>query len=182
MKLIQGIGVNDYPGTVTENNSHKKFYEVWYSMLRRVTKQTGYEARSTLCDEWKSLSKFKEWFDVNYIEGYELDKDLLIEGNSMYSPSTCCFVPKELNCLFDFNRANTNIHTGIHIKKGGKPYYVQLRKHGIKTYVGRFSNLDEAIKAYNHAKYSHAIEIVKTSNINQDIKNVLITHYKEKLC
>ena len=27
------------------------------------------------------LTAFKKWFDENYIEGYDLDKDILVEGN-----------------------------------------------------------------------------------------------------
>ena len=45
----------------------------------------------------------KEWFDnpVNgYKEGYSLDKDILVKGNKIYSPETCCFVPQDVNILF----------------------------------------------------------------------------------
>ena len=37
-------------------------------------------------------------------EVMNLDKDILIKGNKLYSPNTCCFVPKRLNILF----VNTN--------------------------------------------------------------------------
>lgn len=32
-----------------------------------------------------ALRHLKKWFDENYIEGYELDKDILVEGNRIYS-------------------------------------------------------------------------------------------------
>ena len=32
--------------------------------------------------------------------GWELDKDILVKGNKIYSPDTCCFVPKEVNTVF----------------------------------------------------------------------------------
>ena len=30
---------------------------------------------------------------------YHLDKDILVKGNKVYSPETCCFVPQEINSL-----------------------------------------------------------------------------------
>lgn len=53
----------------------------------------------TVCDEWLYFSNFKKWFDENYIEGFQLDKDIIIRGNKVYSPQTCCFVPKEINII-----------------------------------------------------------------------------------
>lgn len=49
---------------------------------------------------WKYLSNFKKWYDEHYVEGWHLDKDILMQGNKFYSPETCCFVPFEINVLF----------------------------------------------------------------------------------
>ena len=60
----------------------------------------------TVCDEWLDNKKlFYEWVDHNFyeIEGestVELDKDILVPGNKVYSPDTCIFVPKRINDLF----------------------------------------------------------------------------------
>lgn len=51
------------------------------------------------------FSNFLKWFNGNYIKGYALDKDILIKGNKVYSPETCCFVPYEINTLVT-NRKN----------------------------------------------------------------------------
>lgn len=49
------------------------------------------------------FSNFAEWFDKHHVEGWELDKDILVSGNRTYSPETCCFVPHEINVLFRCN-------------------------------------------------------------------------------
>lgn len=87
-----GVGINDCIGESSANGKEKKFYKVWQSMIARCY-DPKYHARSPayigceVCKEWHKLSAFKKWFDENYIEGYELD--------------TCCFVPKEINRLFE---------------------------------------------------------------------------------
>ena len=57
----------------------------------------------TVCEEWhnfQNFQNFKAWFDKWNVEGYELDKDILFKGNTVYSPETCCFVPAVINSLF----------------------------------------------------------------------------------
>lgn len=51
------------------------------------------------CDEWLDFQKFAEWFESVqfYKRGWQLDKDLLVKNNKMYSPETCVFLPEEIN-------------------------------------------------------------------------------------
>ena len=50
----------------------------------------------TVCIEWNNFQNFAGWFNENYIEGYDLDKDIKVNGNKVYSPVTCLIVtPKE---------------------------------------------------------------------------------------
>ena len=42
--------------------------------------------------EWHNFQVFAKWFDENYMEGFQLDKDIKIEGNKIYSSGTCLFV------------------------------------------------------------------------------------------
>ena len=37
----------------------------------------------------------------------DLDKDIKIEGNKIYSPETCMFIPKEINVVFS-HKTKTN--------------------------------------------------------------------------
>lgn len=44
----------------------------------------------------------ENWYE--YDEMLELDKDLLLEGNRIYSPDKCCFIPKEINIALNNRR------------------------------------------------------------------------------
>lgn len=86
-----------------------KAYMVWNNMLRRCYSGEVYKFPTyqdcTVCEEWKNYSVFRKWYYNNYIEGFELDKDLTSIGNTVYSPEFCSFVPKEVNSLLTDTKA-----------------------------------------------------------------------------
>ena len=51
----------------------------------------------TVCEEWHSFMRFRAWMVEQDWEGKELDKDILFQGNKVYSPDTCVFVDKAVN-------------------------------------------------------------------------------------
>lgn len=83
-------------------NSKSKAYTYWANMLKRyyckasLLKNPTY-SDVTVCEEWHNLQNFGEWFDKNYIEGYQLDKDMKVTGSKVYSPTTCTFIPHYKN-------------------------------------------------------------------------------------
>lgn len=106
IKMVCGVGINDYSNNVKISGKHMHSYIKWHSMLVRcydvkskVTRPT-YDI-CTVCDEWLSFTNFKKWYDENYVDGFALDKDILVEGNKVYSPDTCRFVPQYLNNLLN---------------------------------------------------------------------------------
>ena len=114
-KLVYGVGFNDYNGNIKYNHVHIPSYHTWVEMLKRCFCDNFKNRNKTYtecncCDEWKSFSAFKMWFDNpanGYKDGYCLDKDILIKGNKIYSPSTCCFVPNEINVLLWWHTSTT---------------------------------------------------------------------------
>lgn len=97
---VEGIGVNDSIGS-----SDSEIYKKWRQMLHRCYDLTEAYKRPTydncfVCEEWLTFSNFKKWFDKHYVEGWHLDKDVIVKNNKIYSPLTCCFVPREINNLF----------------------------------------------------------------------------------
>ena len=77
----------------------------WRDMLDRCynigcISYVSYGARgATVSDKWHDYSVFEDWFVENYIQGFSLDKDIIVNGNMVYSEDTCAFVPPGLNSL-----------------------------------------------------------------------------------
>lgn len=162
-KLIHGFGVNDLPISTRNGNKKDVAYQAWKSMIERCysekykKRQQSY-ANCKVCEEWKFFSNFKRWFSDpknGYIEGYQLDKDLLVLGNKIYSPETCCFLPREINSALQVSRIKDN--NGI--KKCKKGYAVHVSMYNKKYYIGNFKTEDEAIKEYKKAKRDYIIEL-----------------------
>ena len=48
-----------------------------------------------VCEEWQDFQVFAEWYDNNHPDdggNYHLDKEIMVDGNRVYSPHTCMFV------------------------------------------------------------------------------------------
>ena len=81
-----------------------------------------------------------------------LDKDILVKGNKIYSPETCCFVPNEINVLFtkkEKDRGEYPIGVSIISNKYVARCGVGNSKN--KT-IGSFKTPKEAFQAYKQYK------------------------------
>ena len=132
-KLVYGVGINDMPrGSCTFNGVRQHFYIVWNDSLRRCYNKKYQEKQSayigcTVCDEWLTLSNFKEWYDRKYyVKGFQLDKDIIKAGNKVYCPEYCRFIPHNLNSLLlDSGSARGKYMLGVCLQvdnKNGKVY------------------------------------------------------------
>lgn len=140
-KPVYGHGIND-----TEYVFETKDYKIWRDMLERCycdktqEKFPTYKG-CTVCDEWKTFSNFKKWFHEHYIDGWELDKDIISINNKVYSPSTCCFVPREINSLL--RKSTVNNTCGIYKTKSGK-YQATISINKKSKHLGTFNSFEEA--------------------------------------
>lgn len=105
-RLVYGVGVNDADYIVQPTINGKRvrcsFYRAWKEMLRRCYSVKSHKERPTYigCSvalEWLIFSNFRAWMIQQDWEGNQLDKDILITGNKVYSPETCAFVSGQLN-------------------------------------------------------------------------------------
>lgn len=180
--LVWGVGVNEYSGSINFNRKTIKSYKIWQSMLQR-----GYDEKyqlkyptyigCTVCDEWLYFSNFKQWFDDNYREGMHLDKDILVEGNKVYSPETCVFVPLYLNSLLtDSGSARGNLPLGV--TKNGSSYQAKCSNGQGKQLTKTFKTIPEAQQWYSTTKTQvvkeQAIRAFMEGSIKTDVYLALV--------
>lgn len=96
------VGLGSY--AATKNRKQNKAHSVWESMISRCYSPLYHKKYPTykdctVCKEWHNFQSFAPWFYANYIDGYHLDKDIKVDGNKVYSPSTCLFVTPTDNII-----------------------------------------------------------------------------------
>lgn len=159
-----------------ENGKSTDAYKSWKGMMQRcydvnsLIKHPTYND-CTVCDEWLNFQNFAEWYEKNYYEIPEekmaLDKDILIKGNKIYSPSTCVFVPQDINSLFikrDASRGNLPI--GVSYDSQSRKYITYCKKNNKNEFLGRYNTPEEAFMVYKIFKERH---IKKVADTYQDL-------------
>ena len=168
-----GIGFYDIENVVITPET-KLARTMWRNMLYRCYDKEWLEKNSTyigcyVCDEWLVFSNFWKWFKVNYIKGYELDKDILSpKDNKHYSPDTCCFIPHKLNTiLLKCNTLRGDYPIGV--SKIGNTFCSHVRIDGKITYLGSFETEKEAFGAYKKAKEDYVKTVAQKYYDNGEI-------------
>ena len=173
-KSICGKGIND-----SDYHVRCPYYVIWSSMISRC-----YSGRDinyidcTVCDEWLLFSNFRQWMETQEWEGKELDKDIIVPGNKIYSPETCVFVFSGLNnllCDRKLDRGKYPIGV-VHHKKSGK-FQSRCKVNGIDKHIGLYTTVNEATIAYRNFKSSLVLEIANKQTDNR-VKQGLILHAK----
>jgi hypothetical protein len=173
------FGVGYYKATVNKNTT--PVYYKWVGMLQRCYNKNHQEKHPTYIDctvveEWHNFQVFAKWYEKNHIEGFELDKDILVKDNKIYSPETCCFVPSEINMLFsETGIKNKSLPKGVCLNNGsGKKYICTFSK----MYLGKFDTIEETLKVYKEAKKQHIKEIADKWKdlIDPRVYNILINY------
>ena len=159
---VCGVGIvgTKYPSRV--NGVHTKEYDLWTGMLQRCYSTTLKKKYPTyegceVSDNFKSYEYFYEWCQKQIgfnNEGWQLDKDLLIKGNKVYSENTCVFIPAEINSLLVKSTSLRGKHLiGVYWSNTSKSFIAQVRKNkGKPEYLGLFKTEIEAFNAYKNTK------------------------------
>lgn len=186
-KLVCGVGVFDAPYVKTKDELTLKAYRHWNNMLQRCYGQSNFPSKPaykncSVCEQWYSFLSFRKWFDLNYVEGYCLDKDLLLKGNKIYSPDTCCFVPPFVNTLLLSCKSSRGKYP-IGVTGSGKHFCVKIYKYGKSVYVGFFKTTEEAFAAYKQAKEAYIKEVAQKyydeGKITKRVYNALMKYEVE---
>ena len=165
---VFGVGVTGTKYPVKINGVITKEYDLWHSMLRRCYSDISKKKNPTyegceVSDNFKSYEYFYEWCHSQIGFGnegngnpFQLDKDLLIKGNKVYSESTCVFLPKEINSvLIKCTASRGEYLIGVHWSKTNKAFVAQVNKgKGKRENLGYFKTEIEAFNTYKTAKES----------------------------
>ena len=165
---VCGVGIVGTKYPISEVGVHTKEYELWNSMLQRCYSNTYKKKYPTYegckCSEnFKCYEYFYEWCNKQIgfgNDGFELDKDLLIKGNKIYSEDSCIFIPSEINTLLVKRGASRGEHLiGVYWHKTNKAFVARVNKSkGGSEYLGLFNTEIEAFNAYKQAKESFVKE------------------------
>lgn len=141
------------------NGAHTVCYRRWKNLIGRCYSNKFYTNTkiykdATVCEEWHNFQNFAKWHEENWKpwmdSSWDLDKDLLVKGNKIYSPETCAFVPQEINT----SMTNTLEFRGVYpigVRKNKNRFEARFGK----VYLGSFYTPEEAFYSYKKAREIH---------------------------
>ena len=151
-----------------ENGKKTKCYYTWNDILRRCYSEKFHKKRTTymgckVCKEWLNFQNFADWYYKNYytVEGQrmDLDKDILVKHNKIYSPDTCIYVPQTINTLFvKCNKSRGESVIGVSYYKRDNVYLSRCNMINPETgkskikYLGSYKTEHEAFEVYKYYK------------------------------
>ena len=196
-RLVFGVGINnaDYVvqkwKTVAVDGERKRklvwecpYHRAWKNMLNRCYYNKLQERYPTykgcsVSDDWLTFSNFKAWMETQDWEGKHLDKDLLFEGNKVYSADTCVFVSRVVN-LFTIYRGNDRGEwlVGLSWNKRDNKFmsscsnpFTKRREH-----LGYFDSEQDAHEAWLNRKLELAYELAAIQT-DERVAKALINRY-----
>lgn len=183
-KSIHGVGINDsnYQTQPTVNGKRLacKIYNAWRNMITRCYGEKSLQRNPTYKDctvdpAWYSFMAFRSWMIKQDWEGKQLDKDILIPGNKLYSPDTCIFVSCQINSLLTDRLAGRGDYPmGVSWDKESKKFRAYINNSNKLKNLGRFDTIKEAHAVARKAKAKHITDIAQTQI--EPIKSALLHH------
>ncbi len=180
---VYGIGIIGTKYPVSINCKKIKEYNIWQSMLQRCFSTSYKEKRiayqdTICCEEWLNYESFFEWLhnQSNFDKWYEgkrwaVDKDILIKGNKIYSPETCCLIPQNVNCLFLKREAERGKYP-IGVRYRDNEGFIAVCRNPFldkAVEIGCYSTPEAAFQAYKTYKENIIRQVAKTEFENENI-------------
>ena len=172
------------------NGRYRNFkeYETWSGLLERCysekcqIKHPTYRG-CTVSENFKSYTYFYEWCNAQVgfgNEGWQLDKDLLVKGNKIYSEDTCCFLPEEVNIALT-RSDKTRGSSPIGVTKRGGSYYASISIRGKTKPLGSFKSETLAFEEYckNKEEYLSLLAVQYENQIDPRVYGVLMNYKVE---
>lgn len=150
------LGTDDVDYNSDEYNRWKNMIQRCYNKKIHVYKP--YYKDKSVCEEWLNFANFRIWYREHIIlnEKLDLDKDLLVPNNNVYSPETCAFMTHYLNTVFE----GRGVKRTIEKKEDG--FKVQMDILSKKMDVGTFDTKEEAYKGFSRFKEKYIKELAES--------------------
>lgn len=178
-KLIYGVGIFD-----GVNESTTIAYATWHHIMERAycPKHANKNPSYLHCDvdsTWHVFSVFREWFLAHYVDGYHLDKDVLVQGNKVYSSESCVFIPPRINTLLtDRSRDRGEYPLGVSKESRRNKYKATISIFGKNKHLGFYNTPEEAHVAWKEAKKKYVSECANESfargEISERVRDALL--------
>lgn len=191
-KLVCGIGINDsdchVQPTINGKQQYCKFYTAWVHMLKRCycaksqARNPSYSG-CTVDSRWHKFSAFKAWMMAEDWQGKQLDKDILVPGNKVYSPDTCCFVDAKTNkFLTDSAAARGEYPIGVSFHQRDQKFKSECSNPLSKKreFLGYFTCPDKAHQAWRKRKHELACQLADLQ-MNQKVATALRNRFLPEL-
>ena len=182
---LQGVGISGSGLKKGKDGKILKEYQTWRDMILRCYNEKLHKKHPTYIgcttsENFNHYDYFKQWCSKQVgfgNEGFELDKDILVKGNKVYSEDTCCFVPREINSLFGNNKRNRGEYPiGVTYKEKDKLFCAVATTSKYSKHIGAFRTPEEAFQAYKQAKEAYIKEVANKwkDKIDQRVYEALI--------
>lgn len=154
-RKVYGFGINDAPFPTQFHIKEKLYahpaYLAWKSIICRcynpkyIDRFPTYSGAS-VCEEWRSFMSFRSWWVEHHIDGLVIDKDIIGNGK-VYSPSTCIFIPNDMNIFLTDSAA----------ARGAYPIGCSRTKYGsfVATCSNPFTKKKEFIGCHKEPESAH---------------------------
>lgn len=178
---------------VKGSSSDRDIFMSWHHMMRRcyspyeINKNISYKD-CFVCEEWHNFQNFLHCHELNYVDGYHLDKDIINSGNKIYSPENCIYVPAYVNILIvTGGTQNSNERIGVSYRANRGMYRAYISIDGKYKNLGHYKTEEEAGIVYDKEKYQYVkMKCEQCKNENPDNERLiwamdrLIERYKVK--
>lgn len=165
MKKLYGVGVNDADYQVSGGTGGIcPYYTRWRHILKRgydpksLIKNPSYEGCS-VAEEWHKFSEFRKWMLTQRWARRQIDKDILVPGNKIYSSETCVFVTLRTNTFIIDRKADRGSWPlGVYQDKQSGKFKAQCcTLNGERKYLGLYETPEAAHEAWRQCKYEQAL-------------------------
>lgn len=160
--MIQHI--NQYGGTYMQTKAPsiliKQGRTKWAGLFKRIFDELKLERfprykDCSIVKEWMNRETFVDWYTSQPFTDptYQLDKDIILKGNTIYSPEMCSLVPPAINYFFTKTNASRGRYPiGVTFHTGNNRFRSYIKIDGIKTILGYYKTPEEAFFKYKKAK------------------------------